>query len=275
MSFILRRFFRIRILLLFPLLINLAGCAQAPVKGWGSEVSVSPGWAKFKRAAINAAKDPGTWVPAAGAALVMLSGRDEFLTQEAIEENWVYGSMEDAGDTSDEHALLLDKLWLASMLVTSNGEEKWVRNKAKGVLAEALIVNTSILTTNVLKKAVRRREPYEGLDHVEYEAFPSNHSTPQFTQAALIRRNLRYTSVNDFSKYSFITASYLLASSSAYGRVESGLHHFSDQLAGAALGNFIGLVLFDTFVEDESQWSMALYPTEDYSGALAQFTYSY
>lgn len=256
-------------------ILLLTGCAQAPVDGWGSRVDLKPGWERFKRAAVNAAKDPGTWVPAAGAALILASGRDGELTQEALSENWIYESRRNASDSSDEHAILLDRMWMASMLMTSSGSDDRWSNKAKGIVGETLIVNTSIITTNALKRSIKRREPYEGLSHVEYEGFPSNHSTPPFTQVALIRRNMRYVPVNDFVKYSYITASYLIATDVAYGRVEGGLHHFSDQLAGAALGNYIGLVLFDTFIGDESMWSMALYPTMDNSGAFAQFSYSF
>ncbi len=269
------RLHRIQVVSLSLLLLNLAGCAEAPLRGWGSQVTTSPGWEKFKHATVNAVKDPGTWVPAVGAVLMLASGRDEELTQEAIRESRVYGSMKEAADASDEHAGLLDKLFIASMLATSRDEKAWLDSKAKGIFAEVLIVNTSILTTSVLKKAVKRREPYDELDHVEYEAFPSHHGMPAFTRASLIRRNLRYSAVNDFSRYSLVTASYLLASSSAYGRIESGLHHFSDQLAGAALGNFLGLVLFDTFVEHETMWTLAIQPVNNTDGVLLRFSYAY
>ncbi len=214
-------------------------------------------------------------MPAAGAVLVLASGRDDELTQDLIRNTPVYGSMADALQTSDDHSVMLDSLWIASLLVTTSDEEHWLADKSRGIVAEALMVNTSVVITNSLKKAIRRREPYEGLTHVEFEAFPSNHSTPQFTQVALIRRNLRYSRFNDVAKYSIISGAYLLASSSAYGRIEGGLHSVSDQLAGAALGNYIGTVLFDTFFEDETSWTMALSPTEDNRGARAQFSFAF
>lgn len=266
---------RCHLVLLFFLLGNLLGCAEAPLREWGSEVRIAPGWEKFKRAAVKAAKDPGTWVPAAGAALVLASGRDDELTQDLISDNPVYGSREDALQISDEHSITLNSLWIASMMFTTSDDEHWLADKTRGIVAETLMVNTSLVLTNSLKKAIRRREPYEGLTHVEYEAFPSNHSTPQFTQVALIRRNLRYSRFNDVAKYSIISGAYLLASSSAYGRVEGGLHSVSDQLAGAALGNYIGAVLYDTFFEDETSWTMALSPTRDNQGARAQFAFAF
>jgi membrane-associated phospholipid phosphatase len=161
------------------------------------------------------------------------------------------------------------------MLATDSGEDRLFGNKLRGLFTETQIVNTSIVLTNGLKKVIRRAEPYEGLDQIEYEAVPSNHSTPPFTRVALIRRNLRYTRFNDFSRYTVLGASYLLASSSAYGRIEGGLHHFSDQLVGAALGNFIGLTLFDTFLEEESLWSVSYSPGINYRGGSLQFSYAF
>ncbi len=256
------------------LLLHLTGCATPKQTGWGGEVSLMPGWEKFERAAVNAAQDPGTWVPLAGAALVLASGRDEEWTQEAIRDTPVYGSRIEAGELSDEHTLLLTRLWQASLLLTDSGNEHWWSNKFKGAVAQQLIVNTSNGATNMLKRLITHREPAEDLAHVEYESFPSNHSTPPFTRVALIRRNLRYTPLNDFSRYSVLTASYLLATSIAYSRVEMGLHYFSDQLAGAALGNFIGLLLFDSFFEDESRWELQLNVRPDGEEASAQFSFA-
>ncbi len=253
------------------LILLLCSCAELPRKGWGGDVSVTPGWGKFKRAAINAAKDPGTWVPALGAVYVLASGQDDDLTQRAIDDNWLYASRYDAILTSDDHRAWLDKVWMVSLLATDSGEGDWFANKAAGMVTQAAIVNVSIGTTNLLKSVTTRASPMPTLNEDDYQGFPSNHSVPPFTQAALIRRNLRYTAVSDFTRYSIITGSYLLAGGSAYGRVEGGLHFFSDQLAGAALGNFIGLLLFDTFFEEEGQWGATLYPVNNNKGLVVQF----
>ncbi len=235
---------------------------------------MAPGWDKFKRAAVNAARDPGTWVPAVGAVFSQASGQDEDLTQSAMDDNWLYASRYDAILASDEHRASLDKVWMVSMLASDSGSDAdgdWFSNKAGGMLTQAAIVNVSIGTTNLLKRVTTRASPTEALNAKGYEGFPSNHSVPPFTQVALIRRNLRYTSVNDFTRYSIITGSYLLAGSSAYGRVEGGLHFLSDQLAGAALGNFLGLLMYDTFFEEEGKWGLTLYPVSNNTGAVANF----
>jgi hypothetical protein len=250
----------------------LAGCSITSEHKWGEGVTLTPGWVKFKHAAINALKDPGTWVPAAGAAFVLASGRDEELTQAALRENPVYGSKKEAADTSDEHSLLLDKIWIATMFAADSGEQEWLRNKTTGVAAQVLMMNSAHWTTNILKEAIWRREPDPDLKHVEHEGFPSNHSLPPFAQVGLIRRNLRYTSASNAAQSVLITTSYLLATSSAYGRVEAGLHHYSDQLAGAALGNFFGLTVYDTFMEEERDWQLLLYPTPDLRGGMALFS---
>lgn len=260
---------------LFAPLLLLTGCATPQRANWGEEADITPGWAKFKQAVVNAARDPVTWVPATAAVVVYASGRDEELTQHALKNNWLYGDKQNANALSDKHAILTDRIWLASMLLAESGESAWGSNKLKGLATEYMITGSSIVTTNVLKKAIRRREPDLSLTHVEYEAFPSNHSTPQFTQAALIRRNLRYMAVNDAMKGVILTGAYLSASSSAYGRIEGGLHHFSDQFAGVALGNFIGLALYDTFFEEQSNWLVTLSPSGERHGYTLQLSVAY
>jgi len=271
-----RLLFRNLCLSILPLALILCGCASPQQREWGSEVHVTPGWEKFKRATIRALKDPGTWVPAAGAVVVLASGYDDEWTQRALSENWLYDSKQNAAAVSDDYTLMLDRVWIASMLISDSSDEGgWALNKLKGMVAEVVIVNTSIFATNTLKRQIDRREPDPYLRHVEHEAFPSNHSTPPFTQVALIRRNLRYSHLNDFSKYSIITGSYLMGTVAAYGRVEAGLHSFADQFAGIALGNFIGLVMYDTFFEEESRWNIAVQPLSEENGAMALFHYSF
>ena len=224
-------------------------------------MTASPGWSKFKGAAVSAARDPATWLPALGAVVVQASGRDRELTENVMGEGGQYGLSHEAVASSDRHRTRVDQLWMLSLLATDSGPEDVLSNKLGGALTQAAIVNVSIATTNGLKSVVRRSGPGEDMPADEYDGFPSNHSMPPFTQAALIRRNLHYIPVNKFTQYSLVTASYGLASASAYGRVEAGLHFLSDQLAGAALGNFLGLLMYDTFFEDNRSWSITLSPS--------------
>jgi hypothetical protein len=173
----------------------------------------------------------------------------------------VYESSHQAVLDSDRQRESLDRLWMVSLLTTDSGPDEVLSNKLSGAITQIAIVNASIATTNGLKSVVRRAGPGEEMRADNYQGFPSNHSVPPFTQAALIRRNLHYTPVNKFARYSLVTASYAMASASAYGRVEGGLHFFSDQLAGAALGNFLGLLMYDTFFEDNKSWGMTLTPS--------------
>ncbi len=248
----------------FPLLVTslwLSGCASPAQRGWGGEVTLSPGWSKFRGAAVNAARDPATWLPALGAVVVQASGRDRELTRSAMGDGGVYDSSHEAAVSSDRHRTQLDQLWMLSLVATDSGPDEVFSNKLNGALTQAAIINASIATTNGLKSVIRRSGPGEEMQADNYQGFPSNHSVPPFTQAALVRRNLHYTPVNSFARYSLVSASYALASASAYGRVEAGLHFLSDQLAGAALGNFLGLLMYDTFFEENKAWSITLTPS--------------
>lgn len=253
--------------------ILLSGCASSPVK-WGSNATIAPGWRNLADAAVKAARDPGTWIPAVGAVGFYASGQDERIAHDLLENTPVYGSRGRASEVSDEHAILLDRLWVASVLVADSGTEHWFSNKVKGFAVQGLTVNFSQLTTNVLKKAVRRREPSPYLEHVEYEAFPSNHGVAPFTHVALIRRNLDYTGWSGYATVPIMLTAYALAGSAAYGRVESGLHHVSDQLAGAAIGNFIGLTLHDAFMGDDRSF-FTLTPMDRGRTLVASYRYAW
>jgi len=50
------------------LILLLAGCGTLPNgRGWGEDVTLRPGFSQLVHAALQAAADPVTWLPAAGA----------------------------------------------------------------------------------------------------------------------------------------------------------------------------------------------------------------
>jgi len=226
------------------LLLGLAGCSGTlpSQRGWGEDATLEPGSERLRWAAERAARDPGTWIPALGAILFAGSGADRRVSDWAREEEPV---MTDHARVSDTLRDVTDAGMFATALMTPSGpeEEVW-ENKSRGVGVEALAVLTTIGTTNLLKETVRREQPNGG----GHSSFVSNHATEPFAHAALIRRNTDHLNLHPNAEAAVDGGFYLLAAGSAWARVEMGLHYPSDQLAGAAIGNFIALFFHDAFL---------------------------
>ena len=97
----------LRCLLPVFLVVLLAGCGTLPNgHRWGEDVSFGS-WERIKTATLNAATDPETWVPVAGALLLSIGDLDEDLSDWAIRETPVFGSISSAEDASDDLKSLL------------------------------------------------------------------------------------------------------------------------------------------------------------------------
>jgi len=108
-----------------------------------------------------------------------------------------------------------------------------------GVLVQTAAIGTTRLTSNALKRAIHRDEPGAPPGEADGDAFPSNHATGPFAQAALVRENMQQTRLARPLATLYTGAAYVAASGAAWGRIEAGGHYVSDQLLGAALGNFV------------------------------------
>lgn len=111
---------------------------------------------------------------------------------------------------------------------------------------EALTGVVATNATGLLKQAVRRREPVG--EEPSDESFTSAHAILPFAGAALVRRNTGQLGWPRRGTGAVNAAALISASGSAWGRVEMGLHYPSDQLAGAAIGNFLALFIHDLFM---------------------------
>lgn len=237
---------RIRLCPCLALTLMLGACGTLPDnRGWGKDATLEPGGNRVQYAAARAVRDPGTWIPALAAVVMAASGADNRVSEWARDETPVFGNGDNAARVSDDLRAYTDVGMFATALLTPSGpSDEWLANKARGVAVEAGAVLTTIGTTNLLKRAVGRRQPS---GHGR-ESFTSNHATEPFARAALIRRNTDWLGLPGWAETTVDTSFYLMAAGSAWARVEAGLHYPSDQLAGAAIGNFIALFIHDAFL---------------------------
>lgn len=200
-----------------------------------------------------------TWAPAAAGLAIMVSGHDVDWARALHRDPPVFGNPRKADVQSDRFRLAADVLWVASMLATDSGNQP-LRNKSKGMLVQIAAVNSTYLVTNRLKFRVDRAEPGKPPDEVEGDAFPSNHATGAFAHATLIRENMRRTSLPAAVANGFVAGGYVAATGSAWGRIEAGAHHVSDQLIGAAIGNFMASFINNAFLGNSAMLGVGYAP---------------
>jgi membrane-associated phospholipid phosphatase len=118
---------------------------------------------------------------------------------------------------------------------------------ATAVYAESLALADG--AKNFLKYLVPRYRPYvyqggaPGVDPSEDDqSFPSGHSTMAFTAAAF-SAYLYFSGLPGTANYlPFVIANFSLAGLTATYRVTSGVHFFTDVMAGAVIGTLCGFV---------------------------------
>lgn len=170
------------------LIALVTGCSTLPDnRRWGEDASLGS-WQRIKTAAWNAARDPETWVPVAGALVLSIGDLDEDLSDWAVRETPVFGSESSAKDASDDLRAALAAATVVSALVTPGGPEPgaWLTSKFRGMLVEGAAVGINGSITNALKDVTDRERP----DNRSDNSFPSLHSSEAYSYATLTARNI-------------------------------------------------------------------------------------
>jgi len=147
-----------------------------------------------------------------------------------------------------------------------------------GLVSEAIIITAAV--TLILKFAIGRSRPYmnEGphsfmgfqLDS-DYQSLPSGHTSVAFAISSVLSRKINNTYASIFL--------YSLAGMTAFQRIYSDNHWFSDTLLGAAIGYFIGHTIADLHEEgndnDESSTKLNISPFYVKAGVGVSLTLSF
>ncbi|MCK5382282.1 MAG: phosphatase PAP2 family protein [Gammaproteobacteria bacterium] len=236
-----------RIILPFVVLLTImtTGCSTlSNGQRWGEDASF-PSWEKLKSTAWNAARDPQTWVPLAGALVLSVGDLDEDLSDWAVRETPLFGSTSSADDASDDMRVALGVTALASALATPGGDSpagEWGSSKLKGLLVETTAVVATSSVTSALKDATKRTRPNDRSD----SSFPSAHASAAFSFATLTSRNVNTMHLTPVTKKVLRYSTNTVAVATAWARIEAEKHYPTDVLVGAALGHFLTAVIHDS-----------------------------
>ncbi len=199
---------------------------------------------RWRDAFRSAVRDPVTWAPAAGAAVIGIGGWDAAISDWAVRETPVFGSTANALQWSDDLRTVTHLGMLATLFLVDEPDRPWRAGTKRFIVQHISAVTATSLTTG-LKQATDRERP----DHSDRESFPSGHSSRAFSYAASARRNLRDSRLSPKTRRGLDAAVTAVAAGTAWARVEAGKHYPTDVLAGAALGNFVSILINDTFLE--------------------------
>jgi membrane-associated phospholipid phosphatase len=239
--------FRLAVFLIMGFLLSfVTGCGTIENgRGWGQDALYPVDGKRVSKAFFSAATDWGTLIPAGGAIVSSFDSFDARVNSWAISHTPIFGSINSASRASDYLEGILQAEALLTALATPSGEDpkEWVSSKAKGLSVE---LGANLVTSGVtegLKSATNRERPSGG-----DKSFPSGHSSGAFTNAVLSNRNLQHIWMSDNARLALEVGNYILASATAWARVEANAHWLSDVLAGAAIGHFFGAFVHDAFM---------------------------
>jgi len=241
--------------------------------GWGQDATFTPGWNRIGDAAFNAATLPETWIPLAGALIFRVDSLDKRLSNYASSHTPVFGSQKAADNAGYLFRDATRGSYVATLLVTPSGNtiEDWVPAKVKGLAVGLAAVESTDLTTGLLKDASNRRRPSGSNNN----SFPSSLASSTSVYASLASRNLESLPLDENSRIGMRLGMMSLSFATAWARLEANAHYPSDALSGIALGYFTGVFFNDAFLglTGHNDVSISLEPT--YNGTMIRLIWSF
>lgn len=255
-------------------MLFLSGCGTMQNgRGWGQDATLTPGWDRVGRAALNALAAPETWATAAGAAAFQIGHADRNVSDWAARSTPVYGSRHNAYQASDRLLYASEAIWAVSGAATPSGDAagEWIRSKIKGFSAEAGGGIAALGVVDTLKEGTDRSRP----DRSNRRSFPSAHAAGSSYFFTLSSRHIDAYGWPDDAVTAGRISLGALAAATAWARVEAYKHYPSDVLAGIAIGHFFGAFVTDTFVgADNPRNAMVLFePAKGGGLAMVRFDF--
>jgi hypothetical protein len=244
--------------------LTLAGCMTTTDRGsWGSRAHW-PTAAHFKDAAVDAAREPMTWIPLASAAALGITGLDKDLSKWAADHQPVFGK--NANDTSDTLRNLSTIAYATTALLAPNPS---LTDKAKGFAVGISAMTLSDGITQAGKSLTKRERP-NGQNN---SSFPSGHASGAAVRTTLAAANVDYMPLPNWANTSLKVGLYGMAGATAWARVEAEKHHVTDVLVGYALGHFVARLMHGAFLEAGND-NLAISLVPQPNGAALRFHFT-
>ena len=208
-----------------------------------TSVGAAAGWpdgGRLASAAVNAVRDPNTWIPAAGALIFGLTDLDDEVSEYAIDHAPVFGS--DAGSASDDLRDIAVASYVLTALVAPSDS---TGSRATGFLVGGATLMADRVLVDGLKRATDRERP----DGSNNRSWPSGHTSLAATSASMAAGNLAYVDMPAWARVTANVGLFGTAAATGWARVEAGKHFPSDVLAGYALGSFLARFAYGAFLE--------------------------
>ena len=259
---------------LLLILMLTTGCGTLPDgRGWGQDAIYPPRWERVRAAAKHALFDPVTWIPALGAGVFAIDDFDQKTSDWATEHTPIFGSVSGADDASDNLKNALQMETAATWLLTPSGSEfpEWGFAKIRGGAVEYGALQATGALTDLGKSTTGRTRPDDSNDR----SFPSQHASTAFANARLSNRNLDSIRMPAWARNSLKGGNLVMATGTAWARVEGKRHYPSDVLAGACLGNLVTTFIHDAFMNLPESKGVSFYiepaPSHVFAGVSLDF----
>lgn len=220
------------------IMILFCGCAKVQ-RHWPSN-------ARLQNSVVRAFRHPGTWGPAVGATAIAIGDWDQEISDWARKETPVFGSRQSAEENSDLFRSFAHYGMIFSALTVDSDSENYWLPTVERLVWEHVGVLAAATARIPIQKFTDRNRP-----NGDTEGFPSGHSTEAFAYVGMTYRNIDALNLNPVWEYSSKSIETCLGYSTAWARVEAGRHYPIDVLAGAALGNFVALFIYDAFIDKD------------------------
>ena len=226
---------------LVGIFIVLTGCAGGD---WGARSGFPSSWQAVGDAAVEAARQPGVWVPLSGALVVGVGDLDDNISDWAVREQPLFGR--NAADVSDTLLDVSLGIWAATTLLAP-ADAIGDRFRGTAVQASSIVLTGGI--SEGLKSLTGRTRPNDENNN----SFPSGHASQAAVRSYWARTNLGHVDLPKGVQVGSSIALHSLGYATAWARVEANRHFPSDVLAGLALGNFMGKFMQALFFESKPE----------------------
>lgn len=221
-------------------LLFCGGCAGLTDKGyWGAGVSWPDG-KRLAESAVKAARNPNTWIPAAGALVFGVTDLDDEVSDWAVDNAPVFGSH--AKSSSDTLRDVATASYVVTALLAPSDS---LKSRASGFLVGGSALMIDRYTVDGLKQITGRERP----DGSNDRSLPSGHTSLASTSVNMAVGNLSYVDMPGWTRLVTNVGLYGTAAATGWARIEAGEHYPSDTLAGYAIGSFIARFMYHAFLE--------------------------